>query len=65
MQSPSEPEFVRTAEDLMSLESVEQEVYCDVRLRAAYTRYRIYLNKLKMLSKSISSQALHGWQIVN
>jgi len=42
MQSPSEPEFLRTADDLTTLERVEQEVYADVRLRAAYTRYRIH-----------------------
>lgn len=38
MHSPSESEFVRTAQDLITLESAEQEVYADVRLRAAYTR---------------------------
>lgn len=39
MQSPSEPEFMRTVEDLNTHESVDQEVYADVRFRAAYTRY--------------------------
>lgn len=38
MQSPSEPEFLRTTEDLVTHTSVEQEVYADVRFRAAYTR---------------------------
>jgi hypothetical protein len=38
MQSPSEPEFMRTVEDLTTHESVDQEVYADVRFRAAYTR---------------------------
>jgi hypothetical protein len=38
MQSPSEPEFLRITEDLGTHESVEQEVYADVRFRAAYTR---------------------------
>jgi hypothetical protein len=44
MHSPSEPEFVRTAQDLITLEIAEQEVYADVRLRAAYTRYRMSLS---------------------
>lgn len=38
MQSPSEPEFFRNVEDFITLESAEQEVYADVRLRAAYSR---------------------------
>ncbi|KAG0581271.1 hypothetical protein KC19_4G238500 [Ceratodon purpureus] len=38
MQSPSEPEFLRITEDLVTHDSVEQEVYADVRFRAAYTR---------------------------
>ena len=38
IQSPSEPEFVRNTQNLITLESAEQEVYSDVRLRAAYTR---------------------------
>lgn len=38
MQSPSEPEFLRVSEDLVTHENVEQEVYADVRFRAAYTR---------------------------
>lgn len=42
MQSPSEPEFLRTADDLITQESAEQEIYADVRLRAAYTRYMIH-----------------------
>ena len=39
MQSPSEPEFMRTTEDLVTHDKYEQEVYADVRFRAAYTRY--------------------------
>lgn len=40
MQSPSEPEFMRTTEDLVTHDKYEQEVYADVRFRAAYTRYK-------------------------
>lgn len=41
LQSPSEPEFMRTAEDFVTHETAEQEVYADVRFRAAYSRYAI------------------------
>jgi exonuclease I len=61
MQSPSEQEFMQTVEDLVTHEKCEQEVYADVRFRAAYTRYVLY-NLLVYFTHSIATTPIHSLQ---